>query len=907
MEKKILIEINRFREISKLPLLSEGPPPSWLDNLAIGVSRIKNIDDIISRLGYKEGEILTDKQINAFTKELELSGLDTKLAKKVSEAFMDNALLRKALTNKSDDFVGLLKKSTAVDAVTGVGIVHQLTPDVIVALGKRAATELLNTNTWYATKLKNIDTAFSDLLQKIYDRGEILHNIDEMYDVFDGLLNDALIDLNLTDDYADTILQAFKDKYRGSSKTKTILDKFKEEGRVLNGKRRTTPYDNYTTTKLGPEWKKTSKWRAVDPVTNTPIKHVPPVVDDVVDDVVDMEFDVAGISGADDATETGNEILDGNLFNTTGPDGLDKEFLSSFQKLAKATDDLPKDSELKILLSEILGAIRQGKKIKRWKNVSQKNMDLDALKNALPEPDYSRIANRLENPKPMLKSRPLGTFYWTTVEPILLGLRELYKGGDYINKLLRRQTKTPNEYFNEFKSSLESKIINTKSVFTDAEVKKLKDQFQRLTKDFIEQDVTYKNLWDDMDNYVKNGLDDKSLQAWEKIKSILQAENPDNWRWVTWKEMTKDPSIISSTEKAVKDYSERKPLTAQGIAEGSVVTAGEGVVKGVAKKALKLYGYNLLSLFFTSTWKTPKEMKMFLISKGYTSGKVPLELLGTSFKIPLSAGGALFFKRAIYKYVIIPILWGVWDAVSEEFREKFGIVSDDKTGLEQKLKKWIYNEMINKGDGFVWNYFRELTSEWYPILKRDHPDWYPPIRRIMGVVMGSPAGNIILNTADVFATIKKDTEVFENEVLDQVIKDANEQLKKEKISDKINDYFSLIQRTINDTMVDVGVIGLDVAKNVTDNMYLNVGVDEKIVQSLRDAIKAGNKDNTGLFDKVKGVLDKTKSIKELTESPVADIMVKSKDGTFKLVDAGEFGIQYEDANGESHPLNELKF
>lgn len=904
MEKQILIEINRFREISKLPLLSEGPPPSWLDNLVTGVSRIKNIDDIISRLGYKEGEILTDKQINAFTKELELSGLDPKLAKKVSEAFMDNALLRKALTNKSDDFVGLLKKSTAVDAVKGIGIVHQLTPDVIAALGKRAATELLNTNTWYVTKLKNIDTAFSDLLQKIYDRGEILHNIDEMYDVFDGLLNDALIDLNLTDDYADTILQAFKDKYRGSSKTKTILDKFKEEGRVLNGKRRTTPYDKYTTTKLVPEWKKTSKWRAVDPVTNTPIKHVPPVVDDVVD----MEFDVAGISGADDATETGNEILDGNLFNTTGPDGLDKEFLSSFQKLAKATDDLPKDSELKILLSEILGAIRQGKKIKRWKNISQKNMDLDALKNALPEPDYSRIANRLENPKPMLKSRPLGTFYWTKVEPILTGLRELYKGGDYINKLLRRQTKTPNEYFNEFKSSLESKIINPKSVFTDAEVKKLKDQFQRLTKDIIEQDVSYKDLWDDMDKYVKNGLDNKSLQTWENIKSILQAENPNNWRWVTWKEMTGDTNIISSTEKVIKDYIEKKPLTPQGIAEGSVVTAGEGVVKGVAKKALKLYGYNLLSVFFTGTWKTPKEMKMFLLSKGYASEKVPLELLGLPiFNLKLSAGGVLFFKRAFSKYILIPILWGVWDAVSEEFREKFGIVSDDKTGFDQKLKKWIYNEMINKGDGFVWNYFRELTSEWYPILKRDHPDWYPPIRRIMGVVMGSPAGNIILNTADVFATIKKDTEVFENEVLDQVIKDANEQLKKEKISDKINDNFSLTQRTINDTMVEMGVIRLDVAKNVTDNMYLNVGVDEKIVQSLRDAIKAGNKDNTGLFDKVKGVLDKTKSIKELTDSPVADIMVKSKDGTFKLVDAGEFGIQYEDANGESHPLNELKF
>ena len=109
MEKQILIEINRFREISKLPLLSEGPPPSWLDNLAIGVSRIKNIDDIISRLGYKDGQILTDKEINAFTKELELSGLDTNLAKQVSEAFKNNALLRKALTNKSDDFVGLLK------------------------------------------------------------------------------------------------------------------------------------------------------------------------------------------------------------------------------------------------------------------------------------------------------------------------------------------------------------------------------------------------------------------------------------------------------------------------------------------------------------------------------------------------------------------------------------------------------------------------------------------------------------------------------------------------------------------------------------------------------------------------------------------------------------------------------
>jgi hypothetical protein len=900
MEKKILVEINRFREISKLPLLSESPPPFWVDDLiAKGVTRIKSLDIIIKKLGY-EGKILTDDEIDNLANELRAGGLSDDMVEGIKKAFKENTNLKSSLTHSSEDFVKALKSASKNgDAISGVKMVKELSYQKILQITKSLVTKFLNDpENFYSKYLTNMDNSISENLQKIYDSGEVLYNIDEMYDIFDGFINKRLSSLmekgSIDAEFAETMLQECKSKYRGSSKTKDLLDKFKSEGRASSTTlKRTTSVSKFDNTNiLGDEWKSVKTWKVVDN-NGKPIIRPSGVVDDIGG--AETLFDDLPTSSADDATETVDDILNKDIFERFGANGMDKEFLASFQRLIKYADQLDSPN-----LKRIINGIKSGKKIK-WKNQSEKDSVLGELKSQLPDSDYEIIMKRLDNPKPVLNVGRLGTFFWTTIEPLIKTLRESMMGGEYFKRILFKPKKTADEYFNEFKSSLESKIITVKNGFTEGDVKALKDKFVRLTSKITEEDMDYAKLWGKLDNYVRKGLDAESLLSWEKITKQLMSESDSNWMWVSWEKIIKDPNLIQRAKIGMEE-STRKGDVVLNIMEESALDVGEKWVK----RNIKKYGPNLTSLFFTGRWKTPKEMQEFLISKGYagrTKGKL----------WDWSAGGENFIYRELWKYVVIPILWGAMDTVIQEIKEAGTNLELDKLTWYQNLLRQIGNEITGKDEETVMEVLGSIIKSTLKLgtLQREYPEWYSSLRPFLEGLLQSPASSVSIDIFDTFVSIKKTVEESEIDLLDNSVKRVEESLKKKNNTDKVDKW----TKRINQSMTRLGLVSPGIAKNVTENMSVKWGVDPAIVDGIRKTIKAVNKEDTKIIDKWKGGWTEATAIEKLNDSAIEDILVKSKDGTFKLVDTDEFkggiatgnGIQYIGEDGNTHPLNELKF
>jgi hypothetical protein len=246
MEDKLLYEITRFKQLSGLSLINEQ---GVIDNLlSLSGKRIKNVDDIINALNLS-GKELTDTDIDKFCNELKGTGamLDSELNLLRNE-LKANVKLRSALSKQSEDFVLAIKNTKNMKNLVGLAGVNILNKAQMMAILVKVTRELLDlTNSITRQSFDNIDNGFVTTLNKIFDNGFGLHNIDEIWDIIDGFILEKVNTSGLSPDLAEAQFKEFSKRIKENSKTKDLIDKFNSSGRNAGKPKRTTSLTKYST------------------------------------------------------------------------------------------------------------------------------------------------------------------------------------------------------------------------------------------------------------------------------------------------------------------------------------------------------------------------------------------------------------------------------------------------------------------------------------------------------------------------------------------------------------------------------------------------------------------------------------------------------------------------------------
>lgn len=840
MEDRLLKEINRFREICKLPLLTEQL--AWIDNLiASGTKRFSSLDDVIKRLGYQNVD-LTDNEINDIANELKNAGLTPEMISTFKSILTSDANLRKALTTVSDDFVSALKTAAKYSKkpTSGFALVKAMDPTEIIKITKNLVTKFLNDPTSNLSKsLDNLDTSVSRELQKIYDNGQMLNSVDEMYDVFDGFINRILSENGVDGVLGEQILQSFKNKYRTNSKTKQILDKFKLEGRVLDKPSRVGSVGKYNKTNVLPDdWLSTKKWLASDG-NGKPLIYV--------------------------------NDMDGDIFKGLN---INTDFISAYRMLKSRI------STKNPMIKKYVDAINKGV------TMNTDNIFED-LKSVLGTKQIEQIKLRLENPSPIKSIGKVNDIFWTYVEPIIANLRELFKTSGRAESIFKTITKKqPKSTLDDFMNTLESVQINFDGKLTEGQIKSLKDKFSRLKSEGDVPD-TYAKLFEDLNNFLNSKLDDTAKKEWSEIKKQLMAENPSDWKWVTWKEMIGDTDIIKSVEKETYEVFNPVTLKKEKVPE----------IAGKSFNILKKYRGNIFSWLLTGSFQSPKQLKQFLLKNGYAKRN-------QYGKLNLSASGKNYVNQWFITTFVLP--------------------------LGYALGEYIYEGAVNRGltrsdydDGFIETYMDYVLGDFLPKkmneeLEEASPEWYQFLSPILDFSIRSPLVKAFKASIEGKVLDFKTQEEKDLEKFDETIEEIRKDLQKNPPSSNMQEKKSLWERTINGVMLKDKLVKPEIAKLVTGNMSIKRDVNPTDVNDLREGIKTTYSDDK-VIDKAAKILEYMKTLDtKIKNNPVEHIVVTTPNGVFKLIDGGRNGIVYitpdyetlmktSNLEGEEHPLNELNF
>ena len=265
MDKKIINEINRFREISGLPLINEQL--TLLDNLISGgVKRVQSFDDVIEALGYTSknlsDEEITNISVNLYRNKI----LDYEASQVFENTLKSNMRLRSALSNRSTNFIEEIKKLSKPPE-NFINVV-----DNVVKISPQRRSELIQEviewqfkipksliHTWFT----DLDETFFKVLSKFDMNNLKLHSAEEFYDAVDHLINNKLIlaqNDGMSKETANEIFNVFSKKMKTDSKTSKVIELFQSKGMVANLPKRTK------SVKFGDEvntdWMQPKRWVA---------------------------------------------------------------------------------------------------------------------------------------------------------------------------------------------------------------------------------------------------------------------------------------------------------------------------------------------------------------------------------------------------------------------------------------------------------------------------------------------------------------------------------------------------------------------------------------------------------------------------------------------------------------------
>lgn len=281
-------------------------------------------------------------------------------------------------------------------------------------------------------------------------------------------------------------------------------------------------------------------------------------------------------------------------------------------------------------------------------------------------------------------------FYDTNLELILRNWSESLK---VLKNLVSPQSldSAVQKFDNNLKLSLDELLGSDKSN-TD----KLLSLKQNLKDSFLEigrsLDVNYKVMWDNMRETVESQYEGKNQKLIKEFFDNLERENNGNYG-IAMDEVFKlqsssgDPTLVGKIKNS--------------ISENVSDTTKQAIMSGSGKKTILSFLQNLLSYFGTGLWKTPQQLKRFLIGKGYRSKKSIQS----------------WIRRFIFVNIIVPIVGSAieWVTVSQlkiwEKEEKTEYTDIGSKGYTDYLKEWLVGGVNGAvmGDGF-WS----TVATWFP-------------------------------------------------------------------------------------------------------------------------------------------------------------------------------------------------
>ena len=249
MSNKILLEVGRVHEIMGItPKLLLNEHWKWLEMLLIKSPKIfAQFDSLLKQV--RRGVALSDSQIDDIVDSIKSFGKLTDTEAIELKALLKNDTKLREVLNTTDDFIEDLKKLYPDGAppreLYALTKTATLSAKEITDIVASTVAKIVKTAGSKASKLL---TAFEDmyvgLLDDLYKNGEYLNNVDEVYDIMDGKLNEVLkknVDAgNISSDVAQNLYDEVSGAFRQSEKIKSKISELETSGRVIGNPKKTT-------------------------------------------------------------------------------------------------------------------------------------------------------------------------------------------------------------------------------------------------------------------------------------------------------------------------------------------------------------------------------------------------------------------------------------------------------------------------------------------------------------------------------------------------------------------------------------------------------------------------------------------------------------------------------------------
>ena len=464
------------------------------------------------------------------------------------------------------------------------------------------------------------------------------------------------------------------------------------------------------------------------------------------------------INGTDGGNVPTNEIPE-NFFSQYGVD-MDFELLKAMNALSDASDN----NKSNVNLLKIINLLKSNKKITE-KLLQSFESDFKLLDDVY----ANKLKSELLNPSGK-KLNFLVAFFKTKIDLLAKSWSELWTQQRLSN--LAKKTGyggiTYDFTSDTFKKDLQNILLKVKSKgvapasFSD--LQQLKDSFLRLMSPTREMELTYDELWKDLEKYLGENLDPKTKLKWNRLVEQMKSEKTNSWKRLAFSE------IIPQFPKMVDD------AAAKGTG-GAVVTQSQ--TSKILMSVVETLKGPLISSYVLGSFRTPKQMMQFLMENGYATAGVPAikgDVFGKKIEMPLvklSAAGSNFITQYFIKKIIWPAVFAVgYTAWVESKDSALNVDSNGKTKFGAFWESFI-NNVLDIEDPETEKVTKEIVNKCLPedfVNLLDYIGYYGPDKQRQSKIykaykdsylngkVGSPLINDVINVVGFYSQSERTKE-----------------------------------------------------------------------------------------------------------------------------------------------------
>jgi hypothetical protein len=547
------------------------------------------------------------------------------------------------------------------------------------------------------------------------------------------------------------------------------------------------------------------------------------------DEVPDVVVDVVVDETADGLTEV---IAETQAFDLVGlfnksREEVDIEFLTSLEKMGYAIE-VP-------IIKNAVDAIKKGKKLTS-EEISLTKTYLEGARDpsgsrAFSDNEVAKIVNKLNNPTKGFTL--VDAFYWRVIEPLFkkwlaLDLKNYFK-------LIKGQLKTQ-DLVNEFQRSAERALRDFDVNNMEGSLREMRDKFIKIKSTNLGKNLgSYEDIYREWKRWMrlelkgnKKALDnfDAMCQKMETQKSNLFGSSWGELVGKVGKEERIDPKNVNfDVNQAASTMSKIAWRSLLGRARPYLIKLKEG----------------LITNFVANTFRTPRDMERFLISKGYSR----------SYKNPLKDAAIVNLLQSLaMKFVALPTIIFLFLALAELIYNVFGGASD--IDLSKAAHDIFFGSGgLDTGLQFGSEAFREALPEWYKYLSNN--GYYENLPGLVKSIVFVPAWIVArnkLNSTEENLTneVKEVKEKGWKEMVEDSEKNWNEKTEIEKLKIQASKSYLTIQKWLKETPPVNGTLTTEQAKIILDNLSFdgvpsiptNRLIDFEVIGGTMENIKSGN-------------------------------------------------------------------